>query len=137
MFKKVSYNVSMCNSKANYYVSSYLCRLYAIIMIALGYLLSPLSFWNDLYVNIPLAYLMSTGFQKIINLPLVILFPVFYVITNIIGILIFQYYVLKGFKYKFDVKKIVKIEKALAIISLLIVIALFFLGYIDIPKFTP
>lgn len=31
--------------------------------MVIGYLLSPLSWWNDLFVNVPLAYLFSIPFS--------------------------------------------------------------------------
>ncbi|MGB9742846.1 MAG: hypothetical protein ACPL0F_06835 [bacterium] len=31
------------------------------LLLVLGYLLSPLSWWNDLFVNLPLAYIFGCG----------------------------------------------------------------------------
>ncbi|MBI4849045.1 MAG: hypothetical protein HY808_10815 [Nitrospirae bacterium] len=55
------------------------------ILAAIGYLLSPLSWWNDLYLNIPLAYVgawLASLLYKPAFLPA---FVVAYWITNITG----------------------------------------------------
>lgn len=61
------------------------------IVFLVGYILSPLSWWNDLLVNIPLAY----GFAELFSLFLgrawfPALFAVGYNITNIAGILLME-----------------------------------------------
>ncbi len=53
-----------------------------------GYVLSPLSFWNDLYVNVPLAYVggwLASLFYRPAFLPA---FIVSYWITNVAGFLL-------------------------------------------------
>jgi hypothetical protein len=56
-----------------------------IILSIIGYLLSPLSWWNDLYLNIPLAYagawLVSLAYKP----AFLTAFIVCYWITNIAG----------------------------------------------------
>lgn len=55
------------------------------LMEVVGYILSPLSFWNDLYVNIPLSYAgawLASLFYKNAFLPA---FVITYWITNILG----------------------------------------------------
>ena len=57
-------------------------------LVTLGYWLSPLSFWNDLYINIPLAYLFALPFgliSKTYFLPAMIFG---YWITNILGFIL-------------------------------------------------
>jgi len=34
-------------------------RLFASALVTIGYILSPLSWWNDLFVNVPLSYAIS------------------------------------------------------------------------------
>ena len=59
--------------------------------VVIGYLLSPLSWWNDLFVNIPLAYLLAIPFG-IVNRNLFIPFIIFfYWCTNILGIMMMHY----------------------------------------------
>lgn len=61
-------------------------RIRGGILATVGYLLSPLSWWNDLFVNIPLAYL----FASLVSLASCRLFApgmvVGYWLTNIIGL---------------------------------------------------
>ena len=56
-----------------------------------GYILSPASWWNDLFVNVPLAII----FAKIITILLgenyfSLMFSVGYAITNIVGVLLMK-----------------------------------------------
>ena len=52
----------------------------------LGWLLSPLTSWNDVFVNIPLAYGMAVVFVKAFHADFVITLLSAYWLTNIIGI---------------------------------------------------
>jgi len=57
-------------------------------LVTLGYWLSPLSFWNDLYINIPIAYLFAFPFgliSKTYFLPAMI---IGYWLTNILGFIL-------------------------------------------------
>jgi len=57
------------------------------ILAFIGYLLSPLSWWNDLFINIPLAYAfgyMFGLFNRQLFLPIMILG---YWLTNITGLI--------------------------------------------------
>ncbi len=58
------------------------------ILATIGYILSPLSWWNDLFVNIPLAYAFAIPFGMLsenLFLPAMI---VGYWITNIAGFIL-------------------------------------------------
>jgi Na+/proline symporter len=60
-------------------------------MTIVGFILSPLSWWNDVIVNIPLAYLFALPFgliHKKIFLPAMI---VGYWLTNIIGFILMHH----------------------------------------------
>ncbi|ADI32070.1 hypothetical protein Shell_0964 [Staphylothermus hellenicus DSM 12710] len=61
----------------------------SIVFLA-GYILSPLSWWNDLFVNIPLAYLLATLIHSLAGIDFPILFSTGYALTNIAGILIMK-----------------------------------------------
>ncbi len=57
------------------------------ILATVGYILSPLSWWNDLFVNIPLAYLVGLLFGLLsprLFFPMVV---AGYWLTNLAGIL--------------------------------------------------
>jgi Sec-independent protein secretion pathway component TatC len=40
-------------------------RWYWWLVLVIGYLLSPLSWWNDLFVNLPLAYLFGSALSLV------------------------------------------------------------------------
>jgi hypothetical protein len=61
------------------------------ILVSVGYILSPFSWWNDLFVNIPLAYVFALPFgffSKKLFLPAMILG---YWITNVIGFIMIHH----------------------------------------------
>lgn len=75
-------NVMLKRSKAKIVVS---------VVGVIGFLLSPLSWWNDLLVNIPLAYLGGTivGFvYKPLFYPALV---ISYWLTNIVGLIMIHY----------------------------------------------
>lgn len=55
------------------------------ILAGLGWLLSPLSWWNDLVVNVPLAYLFSFPFSLIDERLYIPAFAFGYWLTNVLG----------------------------------------------------
>jgi hypothetical protein len=58
------------------------------LLLGIGYLLSPLSWWNDLFINLPLAYLFACLFSLFsprIFTPAII---AGYWLTNITGLLL-------------------------------------------------
>lgn len=52
----------------------------------LGWLLSPLTFWNDAFINIPLAYLCASLFYRLAHFDFLFMTLVFYWLSNILGI---------------------------------------------------
>lgn len=80
------------------YVVFYLNKLKGGLFIVIGYLLSPLSWWNDLFFNLPIAYgfgrLCSWFFPDVL-LPAAI---VGYWLSNIAGILLMQFGALSVFQ---------------------------------------
>jgi len=60
-------------------------RVWYSLLATLGYILSPLSWWNDLVVNIPIAYVVAWPFSRVderLFFPAVILT---YWLTNLLG----------------------------------------------------
>ena len=53
----------------------------------IGWLLSPLSFWNDTFVNIPISYLCASLVIRFIKMDFLFLVLIFYWISNVFGIL--------------------------------------------------
>ena len=57
------------------------------LLATVGYLLSPLSWWNDLYVNFPMAYGMAWAVSLIDKRIFAVALVVSYWITNIAGLI--------------------------------------------------
>jgi len=55
------------------------------ILAILGWLLSPLSWWNDLLVNVPLAYFFSLPFSLVDERLYLPAFALGYWLTNVLG----------------------------------------------------
>ena len=53
----------------------------------IGWMLSPLTFWNDVFVNIPISYLCAALLVKVVKADFLFLVLVFYWLSNGIGIL--------------------------------------------------
>ncbi len=59
------------------------------VIAFIGYILSPLSWWNDVFVNIPISYILSS--LTILLLPkdyFPILFIIYYNFTNVLGFIL-------------------------------------------------
>ena len=68
-------------------VTSKLRRAWWSLMGIMGFLLSPLSWWNDLVVNVPLAYLFSWPFTLVSERLFLPAFLLGYWLTNLLGLL--------------------------------------------------
>ncbi len=55
------------------------------IMTIIGYLLSPLSWWNDAFLNIPIALVLAKITSLFVPVSFTILFTIFYWATNVLG----------------------------------------------------
>ncbi len=98
--------------------------------MTVGFILSPLSWWNDLIVNIPLAYLGGSFaglFNKSWFMPGMI---VSYWLTNILGFLMMHWGYL-GFKKENEIKKRHKKE----ILNAIVISALYSVLMIVLIKF--
>ncbi len=62
-------------------------------LFGVGYILSPVSFWNDALINFPLAYAMAYPFTGFVSEGggFAMLLGIMYMITNIVGFLLMQY----------------------------------------------
>jgi len=61
------------------------------LIVTIGFLLSPLSWWNDLIINIPIAYFFSFLISLVIKNIFLESMVFFYWITNILGIFLIHY----------------------------------------------
>jgi hypothetical protein len=64
-------------------------KIHGSIMATAGYLLSPLSWWNDLYVNVPIAYGLAWMVSSITDKRYFgVLVVFFYWLSNLAGLLL-------------------------------------------------
>lgn len=54
----------------------------------IGWLLSPLTFWNDAFINIPLSYLLANLCVRLVPINFLLLVLIFYWLTNVAGLAI-------------------------------------------------
>ncbi len=104
-------------------------------VVTFGYLLSPLSWWNDLFLNIPIAYGFAFLFgliSKSLFTPMII---VGYWITNIAGFIL-MHQGTKGFlskdKAEYTKKELVK-DLFFSIVYTAVIIILIKLGWVKFP----
>lgn len=65
-------------------------KFYGGILGTIGFLLSPLSWWNDLFINFPIAYACACAANFIYKGSFLGTFIVFYWLTNILGFVLLQ-----------------------------------------------
>jgi hypothetical protein len=66
-------------------------RLTQLIIMTVGFILSPLTWWNDPLVNVPLAYLISWPFAAMHPPLFAPAFILGYWLTNLLGLLMLHY----------------------------------------------
>jgi len=105
------------------------------ILAIIGYILSPVSWWNDLFVNIPLAYVFALPFgfiSKTLFIPAMI---VGYWITNVVGFILMHHgvkdLVTKENK-KYTRKELIK-DIIVSIIYTVIILILVLNGWLKFP----
>lgn len=105
------------------------------ILATIGYILSPLSWWNDLFINLPLAYVFASlfgFFSKDLFLPAMI---VGYCITNVAGFILMHHgvqdIVTKETK-KYTRKELVK-DIIISLIYTAIIVILVLMGWLRFP----
>jgi hypothetical protein len=107
-------------------------RLLNIILVTTGFILSPLTWWNDLAVNIPLAYLFSLPFSIIDETLFLPSFVFGYWLTNLLGFLL-MHWGGEGLLYKERSTISVKHSLYISLIYSIIVIILVLLGWLAPP----
>jgi len=108
-------------------------KVLAGFLFLIGFILSPLSWWNDILVNIPLAYALAIPFGKISKEIFPFAFVFMYLLTNVVGMVIMRRSALflKG-KKKYT-KKQSKMDVVIIIIFTILIFILVKVGVIPIP----
>ncbi len=57
------------------------------LVFFIGWLLSPLTFWNDTFVNIPISYICASLFARLFHSNFLLTMLIIYWTTNILGLL--------------------------------------------------
>lgn len=85
------------------------------LIVTVGFLLSPFSWWNDLIINVPLAYAFAYVTGKVISfiadvnvLFFMLLFLVGYWLTNVAGMMLLRVGSVNILKYEENLPKIEK-----------------------------
>jgi hypothetical protein len=66
-------------------------RIFHILLVTTGFMLSPLTWWNDLVINVPLAYLISLPFSLLHEQLFLPAFVLGYWFTNLAGFLLMHW----------------------------------------------
>ena len=61
------------------------------IVFFIGWILSPFTWWNDTFVNVPLSYLVANILHYIIHIKFIWLLMVSYWFTNFLGLYLMYY----------------------------------------------
>jgi hypothetical protein len=107
------------------------------VFVGIGYMLSPLSWWNDLFFNLPIALLFGYA-VRLINpgwfLPGTL---IGYWLSNVLGILMMQFGAMDMFlaDEKRNTKRDVLIGLGGSTLYTLIVVALVYFHVLDVPDF--
>ncbi|MFW2372990.1 MAG: hypothetical protein ACN4GM_07700 [Gammaproteobacteria bacterium] len=103
-----------------------------LVLVTVGFILSPLSWWNDLIINVPLAYLFSWPFSLIHEQLFVPAFVFGYWLSNLLGFLMLHFGgsgLLQKQQSHFNIKQSIIVS----IIYSVIMIAIVMLGWLAPP----
>jgi len=56
------------------------------VIFVIGWLLSPFTFWNDLFINIPIAYVLALLAVRFLKTDFLVMSVIMYWLTNIVGV---------------------------------------------------
>ena len=107
-------------------------RLLDIILVTTGFVLSPLTWWNDLVVNVPLAYLFSVPFSFLDESLFLPSFVLGYWLTNLLGFLL-MHWGGEGLVYQKRPPFGIKRSLLVSLLYSIVVICLVLLGWLAPP----
>lgn len=112
--------------------SRYWRRAMDSFLVTVGYILSPLSWWNDLFVNIPLAYLFAVPFDFVDRRLFMPMFILGYWLSNLLG-LILMHQGVSGLVNKERKQFSMTHSLLVAIVYTVVIILLVWLKWIPVP----
>ncbi|KPJ95516.1 MAG: hypothetical protein AMJ53_02645 [Gammaproteobacteria bacterium SG8_11] len=107
-------------------------RAYDSILATVGYILSPLSWWNDLVVNVPLSYAFSYPFTLIDESLFLPTFILGYWLSNWLGFILLHRGV-AGLLAKDKPSMGLRGSLVVAIVYTIVIAVLVWLGWIPVP----
>lgn len=107
-------------------------RISDAIMAIAGFILSPLSWWNDMLVNVPLAYLFSWPFSAMHEKLFVPAFIIGYWLTNLLGLLMLHLGTM-GFLQKKNDKFSFKFSFIVSLIYSILILVIVKQGWVESP----
>jgi len=107
--------------------------IFNISLVTIGFILSPLTWWNDLVVNVPLAYLISIPFSLINEKLFLPGFIIGYWLTNLLGFLLLHWGSQGLIKKKYAVPNI-KQSLIMSIIYSVLIVIIVMLGWLAPPS---
>jgi hypothetical protein len=99
-------------------------RLLNTLLIVIGFILSPLSWWNDLLVNLPLSYLLSWPFSLVDERLFLPAFIGAYWLSNLAGFVLMHlgvYHLLPRQRETFSMRNSVLVSLAYTLLIVLLV----------------
>jgi hypothetical protein len=108
-------------------------RLANALLVGIGFILSPLSWWNDAVVNVPLAYAFSYPFSLLSPQLFLPSFVLGYWLTNVLGFVLLHLGG-EGMVYKSRATISVKRSLAISTIYTIIIIVLGLAGWLTPPS---
>jgi len=90
----------------------------------IGYILSPLSWWNDIFVNIPISYIVAWLVSLLIPEAFLIAFTLTYITTNILGFILMHLGIEGCFRknIRFDKKTMMRYIIVSTVYTLIVVV---------------
>lgn len=101
-------------------------------LATVGYILSPLSWWNDVVVNIPLAYLFSIPFSLLSERLFMPTFVLGYWLTNLLGFIL-MHKGIAGVASKTPAKLNWRIHGTIALVYTLAIVGMVWAGWVPMP----
>ncbi len=81
-------------------------RIIGVVLASVGFVLSPLSWWDDIVINIPVAYIFSAPFGLISKSLFLPAFIVAYWIEDVVGVVLLHHGVVLMAKKAHHVKSV-------------------------------
>ncbi|MGD8483824.1 MAG: hypothetical protein PVF81_03080 [Thioalkalispiraceae bacterium] len=103
------------------------------LLVLVGFILSPLTWWNDLLVNVPLAYLFSLPFSMLNDHFFLPAFIVGYYLSNLLGLVMLHWGgkgLLSGKYPAFNLKQ----SLLVSVIYTLVISIIVWAGWLEAPS---